>query len=258
VLHAPGTTGSYDSNFAAKAAAAAEALVNQDYDFVLLHVKAVDDTGHDRLLAMKVRYLEVVDRMIGHLLVALHDAEVAQEQQQQQKEEEDDKVDVEQQRRQQQQQDVGQQRPVQRYAVCVTGDHSTPVLFGDHSHEPVPVALARVCDTVTAMGGLSQLELRRAHMGERLPLPDMANPPPIEELRRQADAQVARRRAAADGVAWTPGVAAESGWREAWPAVAACDAVLAYNELSAARGCLGRFTGAGVMPLIKQFCGWQR
>ena len=29
-----------------------------------------------------------------------------------------------------------------QFALCVTGDHSTPVVFGDHSHEPVPFALA--------------------------------------------------------------------------------------------------------------------
>ena len=30
----------------------------------------------------------------------------------------------------------------QRYLVCVTGDHSTPVEYGDHSFEPVPFTLA--------------------------------------------------------------------------------------------------------------------
>ncbi len=46
-----------------------------------------------------------------------------------------------------------------RFAVCVTGDHSTPVVFGDHSHEPVPLALAHVrrarvlmCMTVSGQG----------------------------------------------------------------------------------------------------------
>lgn len=36
-----------------------------------------------------------------------------------------------------------------RFAVCVTGDHSTPVVFGDHSHEAVPFALANVADAVS-------------------------------------------------------------------------------------------------------------
>lgn len=56
-LTAPGATGSYNSHFASKAATAAAALTQGGYDFVLLHVKAVDDTGHDRMLAMKVRGL---------------------------------------------------------------------------------------------------------------------------------------------------------------------------------------------------------
>ncbi len=39
------------------------------------------------------------------------------------------------------------------FAVAVTGDHSTPAVYGDHSHEPVPFAVAHVrhavrkCDT---------------------------------------------------------------------------------------------------------------
>jgi len=28
----------------------------------------------------------------------------------------------------------------------VTGDHTTPVKYGDHSHEPVPVAIGRAKD----------------------------------------------------------------------------------------------------------------
>ena len=27
------------------------------------------------------------------------------------------------------------------FSVCVCGDHSSPVLYGDHSHEPVPFLL---------------------------------------------------------------------------------------------------------------------
>ncbi len=35
------------------------------------------------------------------------------------------------------------------YLLAVTGDHSTPVEFGDHSHEPVPFAAAHVRDVVS-------------------------------------------------------------------------------------------------------------
>lgn len=31
-----------------------------------------------------------------------------------------------------------------RFSVAVTGDHSTPAVFGDHSHEPVPFAAAHI------------------------------------------------------------------------------------------------------------------
>lgn len=44
-----------------------------------------------------------------------------------------------------------------RYSIVVTGDHSTPVLFGDHSHEPVPFAIAHVRHIVEALGGWEQV-----------------------------------------------------------------------------------------------------
>lgn len=35
-----------------------------------------------------------------------------------------------------------------RLFVCVTGDHSTPVNYGDHSPEPIPFSIAAVRDVV--------------------------------------------------------------------------------------------------------------
>jgi 2,3-bisphosphoglycerate-independent phosphoglycerate mutase len=32
------------------------------------------------------------------------------------------------------------------FSMCLTGDHSTPVLYGDHSCEPVPFAVGKVRD----------------------------------------------------------------------------------------------------------------
>ena len=49
-----GATGDYRTQFHRKAAAAAAALASGVYDFVFLHVKAVDDTGHDRKPVLKV------------------------------------------------------------------------------------------------------------------------------------------------------------------------------------------------------------
>ena len=61
---------------------------------------------------VQVRYFEVVDQMVRQLVARLSAAEVAE-------------TDV-------------------RFSVVVTGDHSTPAVFGDHSHEPVPFAIADV------------------------------------------------------------------------------------------------------------------
>lgn len=70
----------------------------------------------DLVAGAQVQYLECVDVMIKQLIRRLHQAETG-----------------------------GQGH----YCVCVTGDHSTPVLFGDHSHEPVPFTVAHVRHVVS-------------------------------------------------------------------------------------------------------------
>jgi Metalloenzyme superfamily len=76
-LPAAGATGSYDSLFHRKAAAVADAVTTGGFQFGFVHVKAVDDCGHDRLWQLKVRYLEVVDQMLGQIVRRLHEAEQA-------------------------------------------------------------------------------------------------------------------------------------------------------------------------------------
>ena len=164
--------GDYKTALHAKAEAAADVLINGATDMVFLHIKAVDDTGHDRLTGLKVifvlitlmateksavgvclkshlveqgvggkivhsrlwvamhmpmrllfaacggrRYaanelqvgfLSAIDLMLGHLIKRLHEAS---------------------------------SREVSTF-IAVTGDHSTPVAYGDHSHEPVPFSIA--------------------------------------------------------------------------------------------------------------------
>lgn len=76
-IRVPGTTGSYDSSFHLKAHAICEAVSRQEnpFEFGFLHVKAVDDCGHDRLWGLKVRYLEVMDLMVGQIIRLLHQTE---------------------------------------------------------------------------------------------------------------------------------------------------------------------------------------
>lgn len=78
----------------------------------------------------QVRFLEVVDQMVGQIIRRLWEAE----------------------QRQQQQLQAGGATPdgPQGFTIVVTGDHSTPVMFGDHSHEPVPFAMAHLRHVVSA------------------------------------------------------------------------------------------------------------
>lgn len=199
-LHAPGTTGDYRTQFHIKAETIAEALTAGQYDFGFLHIKAVDDAGHDQQPVLKVRYLECVDVMLRQLIRRLHEAETAGH---------------------------GQ------YAVCVTGDHSTPVLFGDHSHEPVPFTIAHVRHVVKQMGGPAIVS--------KIPLVHIAHPPTSDgqtTLGTIAQAAKQARKLKKPAAIQTTG-----------------DSVSSFGEAAAAAGFLGRFPGSEVMQLVQQFTG---
>lgn len=75
----------------------------KDFNFCFLHIKAVDDAGHDKSCEKKILYLEKVDQMIGIFYSLI--------------------------------------QPNQNFITCVTGDHTTPVEIGDHTFEPVPLIM---------------------------------------------------------------------------------------------------------------------
>lgn len=60
-LDVDGATGSYDTALHNKAEAICNALASDKYDFGFLHIKAVDDAGHDRKIGLKVRAVSLVD-----------------------------------------------------------------------------------------------------------------------------------------------------------------------------------------------------
>lgn len=92
-------------------------------------MQAVDDAGHDKAGRLKVRLLEAVDRMVGQLARRLWEAE---------------------------------REGVARYTLMVTGDHSTPVEYGDHSYEPVPLVACQLADFVERRyGGLGPVDVGR-------------------------------------------------------------------------------------------------
>lgn len=105
-LHAPavpGATGRLDTNWAGKAAAAVQML--EKFDFVMVHVEAPDECGHQGDLEGKIRAIELTDREI---IAPVWEAA----------------------------QQYGPAR------ILVLPDHYTPVARRTHVGNPVPFALA--------------------------------------------------------------------------------------------------------------------
>ncbi|KAL6499189.1 hypothetical protein OROHE_026217 [Orobanche hederae] len=213
ILEAPGATGDYRTLLTSKATAIAKALSaplgtcpnifvpGEDehkpghpdgYDFGFLHIKAIDDAGHDKASTFKAKGLEAVDRAIGQLAKLLWRTELA---------------------------------GAFQFYICVTGDHSTPVEYGDHSFEPVPFTLCRLKDFVE---------------GEPRLLETSLDPFPLPKVEEDAD--------------WggAPTVIREArGGERAGPLKGDC--VFEFNEIAACRGFLGRFDGSEMMRIIKGF-----
>jgi 2,3-bisphosphoglycerate-independent phosphoglycerate mutase len=99
----PGATGRLDTNWQGKAAAAIGALA--EVDFVLVHIEAPDECGHQGDLEGKVRAIELTDReIIGPVWAAARD--------------------------------YGSAR------IAVLPDHYTPLAIRTHVGKPVPFVLA--------------------------------------------------------------------------------------------------------------------
>ena len=105
VYRVPGATGSIDTNYEGKAAAAAKALLEDGCDFVYVHVEAPDEMGHQGLIPEKVRSIEDLDsRLISPLKKALDDSG-------------------------------------EDYRMLILPDHPTPIRLRTHTGDPVPYLL---------------------------------------------------------------------------------------------------------------------
>lgn len=101
VIEVPGATGFVDTNYAGKAQAAIEAI--EKYDFVYLHLEAIDECSHLGDLKLKLQAIEEFDSFIvAPVLAALKDKQV-------------------------------------RFAVLP--DHPVPIKLRCHTTTPVPVAM---------------------------------------------------------------------------------------------------------------------
>lgn len=99
---AEGVTGGADSPIINKARLAVEEL-GKGTRFAFVHMKGADSCAHDHDAEAKISYIEKVDDVIGYFL---------------------DNLDWE------------------ETHLAFTGDHSTPVVYGDHTSDPVPVVFA--------------------------------------------------------------------------------------------------------------------
>ncbi|KAI5431772.1 hypothetical protein KIW84_035808 [Lathyrus oleraceus] len=159
---------------------------------MLLFLQAIDDAGHDKASILKVKALEAVDTAIGQLARLLWEAESTGKFQ---------------------------------FFLCVTGDHSTPVEYGDHSFEPVPFSICRLKDFVGAIG---ESVIRETSL----------DPFPLPSVKSGEDLAFDLETEEKDGKCSQ----SYSG-----------DSVYESNEIAAARGCLGRFPGGEMMGIIKNF-----
>jgi 2,3-bisphosphoglycerate-independent phosphoglycerate mutase len=103
VIKVPGATGYIDTNYEGKADAAVKALAD-GYDFVYVHVEAIDEVSHAQDLKLKLRAIEDFDkRLVGRVMKAAGD----------------------------------------QVAYCVLPDHPVPLALGKHTRTPVPVAVSQ-------------------------------------------------------------------------------------------------------------------
>lgn len=103
VIHVPGATGLYDTNFEGKAAAAIEALRTDD--FVYLHVEASDEAGHDGSVPLKLQTIRDLDsRLVAPILEEL----------------------------------ATWAEPV---AIAILPDHPTPCELRTHTNDPIPFCI---------------------------------------------------------------------------------------------------------------------
>lgn len=100
IINVEGATGDVHSNFQSKFDKAVE-LLNTNYEFGFVHIKAIDDLGHDKNLEERLVTIEKIDEIIGRTLGVLS-------------------------------------KHHNDLIIVIGGDHTTNIHIGDHSFEPVP------------------------------------------------------------------------------------------------------------------------
>jgi 2,3-bisphosphoglycerate-independent phosphoglycerate mutase len=127
VITVPGATGYYDTNYKGKAQYCLDAL-RRGRDFVLVHVEAPDEAGHNGDRVQKVMAIEHFDDyVVGTVLDGLLD--------------------------------------YPEYRVLVMPDHFTPLALKTHISDPVPFAMCGTGIKADRMSRLTEEEARKGKYG---------------------------------------------------------------------------------------------
>ena len=104
-IEVPGATGGLDTNYEGKAAAAVQALLKEDADFVYVHVEAPDEMGHQGSAEKKIKAIEYLDKRLIRPVVEAMEASG------------------------------------EEFRLLVMPDHPTPIRLRTHVSDPVPYLL---------------------------------------------------------------------------------------------------------------------
>ena len=124
IIKVPGGTGDMDSNYNAKAIAAARELETNKYDMAIIHMKGIDDASHDGNYEKKAELIERADKAIRVLIEELSKIE---------------------------------EKNNDRFIISVIADHSTSSTWKDHTFEPVPCVISEVSAAAKILGFTSKV-----------------------------------------------------------------------------------------------------
>jgi 2,3-bisphosphoglycerate-independent phosphoglycerate mutase len=105
VIEVPGADGTLHTNYEGKAMAAVKVLLEEDYDFVYVHIEAPDEMGHQGSISNKIKSIEYIDQKVIKVIM-----------------EEMKKAGAD-------------------YRMLVMPDHPTPIRCRTHTSDPVPYLL---------------------------------------------------------------------------------------------------------------------
>lgn len=129
VIEVEGANGGLHTNYEGKAAAAVKSLLEDDCDFVYIHVEAPDEMGHQGSIERKLQAIENLDgRIIAPVKAALDAAGVD-------------------------------------YRMLIMPDHPTPIWCRTHTSDPVPYLLYDSTKAATHAEGLLYNEADAAKTG---------------------------------------------------------------------------------------------